>query len=314
MTAEQFAKLQRDFLIKTEKRSAILLDAEFARLKREITEYLFQNLSGSVSLENLYRQNFLDNFLDILTEKVDILSSSFSRVVSRTQGDVINFTSGELKKYLKLKIESSIFSPDREAIRHLIGRAFEGKSLQTVFKRMKQPVASRARIELIEGFALGESNAAIAKRISDVTGMARYRALVLSRNETQMSYRAASTEFYAENDITEYRFLSALDPRSCLVCWRLHGTKWKLEVKPHIHVGCRCCVVPVLKSDGEIKTGIEHFQSLETGYQKQILGTKRFDLYQNGSSLESFVGAKKSKEFGQNYFVRNLSDLSLGQT
>jgi len=309
MTPQEFAKLQRDFLIKTEKRSALLLDAEFARLKREITEYLLRNLSGKPSLEKLYSSNFLNKFLDILTEKVDILSSPLARIASRAQSNVINFVSGELKKYLKLKIESSIFSPDREAIRSLIGRAFEGKSLQTVFKRMRQPVADRTRIELIEGFALGVSNAQIAKRISDVTDLGRYRAMVISRNETVMAYRNASAEFYAEAEIKEYRFLSALDPRTCLVCWRLHGTKWKLKEKPHIHTQCRCTVVPVLKSDGEIKTGIEHFAELETGVQKQILGAKRFDLYQNGNSLESFVGVKKSKEFGQTHFARNLSDL-----
>ena len=313
MTPQEFAKLQRDFLIKTEKRSALLLDAEFARLKAEITEYLFKNLSGSVTLEKLYARNFLDKFLARLTEKVDILSSPFSRIVARAQTNVINFTSGELKKYLKLKIESSIFSPDREAIRNLIGRAFEGKTLQQVFARMKEPMANCARASLIEGFALGESNAQIAKRIEDVTGMARYRALVLSRNETVMAYRLASTQFYAEAGITEYRFLSQLDARTCLVCWRLHGTKWKLKAKPHIHTQCRCVCLPVLKSDGEMRTGTELFNRLETGFQKQILGAKRYELFSGGKSLKSLVGVKESEDFGRTFFVRNLSDVNLNQ-
>ena len=122
-----------------------------------------------------------------------------------------------------------------------------------------------------------------------------------------MAYRNASTEFYAEAGIKQYRFLSALDPRTCLVCWRLHGTKWKLNEKPHIHVNCRCVILPVTKGE-KIKTGVELFNSLETGFQKQILGPKRFALFQAGSSIDSFVGVEKSKEFGRTFFVKNLSN------
>jgi hypothetical protein len=124
-----------------------------------------------------------------------------------------------------------------------------------------------------------------------------------------MAYRNASAEFYAEAGIKEYRFLSALDPRTCLVCWRLHGTRWKLKEKPHIHTQCRCVVVPVIKGE-KIKTGVELFNSLETGVQKQILGPKRFEMFTAGSNLENFVGSEKSKEFGRTFYVRNLSDLS----
>lgn len=308
MTPQEFAKLQRDFLIRAEKRSAVFLSAEFERIRRELLEYLLRRLSGGMIGGKSLSPAFIENFIELLTRKVDLLSSSAGQTIARAQTNVVRLASDSLKKYLGFSFDSPIFSPDREAIRLLIGRAFEGKSLQTVFKRMTPAVADRARVELIEGFALGESNEAIAKRISDVTDLGRRRALVISRNETVMAYRIASAEFYAEAGLKEYRFLSALDPRTCLVCWRLHGTKWKLKEKPHIHTQCRCVVVPVIKGE-KIKTGVELFDSLETGFQKQILGPKRFELFQHQNSLESFVGLEKSKEFGRTFFVKNLSDL-----
>jgi SPP1 gp7 family putative phage head morphogenesis protein len=306
MTPQEFAKLQREFLISAEKRSAVFLHAEFERIKREIIEYLLLKITGKPTLVRL---GFIDDFIDLLIRKIDLLSSPAGQIIARSQNNVVRFASDSLKKYLNFRLESSIFSPDREAIRILIGRAFEGESLQTVFNRMKPAVANRARVELIEGFALGESNEAIAKRIPDVTDLGRYRALTIARNETLMSYKNASTEFYAEAGIKQYRFISSLDPRCCLVCWRLHGTKWKLKEKPHIHVGCRCVVLPVLKGE-KIKTGVELFSSLESGYQKQILGPKRFSLFgAAGNSIDSFVGVDKSKEFGRTFYVKNLSDL-----
>ncbi len=311
MTAEQFAKLQRDFLIRAEKRSAVLLDAEFARLKREITDFLIQTTGNRTVPVNLYVADYLERILLLLENKLDVIGLSAARIVSRTQTNVINFASGELKKYLKLKIESSIFSPDREAIRGLIGRAFEGKSLQTVFKRMKQPVADRARIELIEGFALGESNAQIAKRISDVTDLGRYRALTISRTEQNMAFKSATLDFYREAEIDKWVWVSSLDNRVCITCLFLHGKIFKTNKKVFSHPNDRCTLVPLLPNQKPIKTGVEIFNSLEKGVQKELIGNKRFELFENGThKLSDFVGKKQSDEFGEIHFIKPIADLT----
>lgn len=127
-----------------------------------------------------------------------------------------------------------------------------------------------------------------------------------------MAYRNASIEFYDEADITEYRFLASLNPRTCLVCWRLHGTIWNLKHAPHIHTQCRCSVVPVVKRGEKVQTGVELFDELEAGYQKEILGNSRFEMFRAGATLETFVGVKKSEDFGQSYFVKSLAELSDG--
>lgn len=311
MTPEQLAAEQREFLIRTEKQSAILLRAEFERMKREFAAYLAKNYASgetSASLANLYTKDFLTRTLLFLDNQIERMSIPFSEIVSRAQRRMINFTGNALKRYLP-QLSTSIFEPDKEAIQNLIGRTQDGTSLRKFFNRLRQPIRFQAKAALVEGFALGESSQAIAKRLDDVAGVGKYRALVISRNETVMAYRNASTEFYKDAGISEYRFLSALDPRTCVICWRLHGKKWKLKVKPHIHTQCRCVVVPVLKRDGKFKTGVEHFKTLETGFQKQILGAKRFELFGQGTSLESFVDARKSEDFGQTYFIKNLSDL-----
>lgn len=307
MTPEELARIQREYLIRTEKKSAAFIAAEFAVLRREILEFLTKNLLGQATIKNLHARNFLGRILLLLDNKLDVFSILFSRRTSRAQENVINFSADSLKKFLP-EIKPEIFAPDREAIQKLIGRTQTGESLQKFFLRMKPLVRERAKLELIEGFAMGESAPQIAKRINDVSEVGMARALVTSRNETVMAYRNASVEFFAGAGFTEYRFLSVLDVRTCLVCWRLHGTKWKLKTKPHIHTQCRCSILPVRRGE-TVETGIERFHRLEKGWQKQILGNSRFDLFEKGDSLASLVGVKKSEDFGRVFFAKNLSEL-----
>lgn len=309
MTPERLAYRQREFLILNEKESALSIQAEFDRLKREMFRYFRQTFAAkSAAPRSRPLKNYVEQTLLLLDNQLERISIPVSNAVERAQRRMINFTGSSLKRYLP-EIKSSIFEPDKEAIQKLVGRTQNGSSLQKFFRAMRQPLRIKAEENLIEGFNRGEGSEAIAKRIYDVADIGRYRALVVARNETVMAYRNASAEFYSEAGIEKYRFLSVLDPRTCLICWRLHGTIWRLKITPHIHTQCRCIVVPVLARDGKIKTGVEHFKALETGVQKQILGAKRFEFFAHGNALESFVGVKKSEDFGQTYFIKNLPDL-----
>ena len=306
MTPLELAKLQRDYLILTEKESARRLDAEFDALRREISLYLRSNLSPEVDRAATRLIAEIVELLNLETEKLAVRAAG---IVARAQNRVVNFAADTLSKFLP-EVRTSIFSPDRAAIQKLIGRTQTGKSLTNFFGRFQPVIADRARQSLIEGFTNGESSDAIARRMAEATGAEKFRFLTVSRTETVMAYRNASLEFYDNAGINEYRFLSALDARTCLICWRLHGTVWKVKTKPNIHVNCRCVICPVLKNDPPFKTGIELFGNLEKGVQKQILGKSRFDLFEKGARLDSFVGAKTSNEFGQSYFVKQLAEFS----
>lgn len=306
MTPQELAKLQRDFLILTEKRSAVALDAEFDSLKSEISLYLRSNLTKDTTRA---AERFIDEIIALLNVEAEKFARSASSIVASAQRGVINFAGGALKEFFP-RLGSSIFSPDAEAVQKLIGRMQTGKSLLNYFRALKPHIAEQTRQALIEGFAAGDSSSQIVNRIGRQTGGERFRILTVSRNETVMAYRNASLSFYKNAGISEYRFISSLDVRTCLICWRLHGTTWKLKTKPHIHTQCRCVVSPVLKNEGQIKTGIELFNNLEKGVQKQILGRNRFELFENGTcDLSDFTGIKKSEEFGNTHFLKPLNDL-----
>ena len=310
MTPEQISKLQRDYLILTEKQSAYQLASEFDDLRREITDFLLADLSGQNKLETLYEKKLLGTVLDRLSSFFDNLSGSASSIVERAQKRVINFAANSLKKFLP-ELSSSIFEPDKPAIRVLIGRTQTGEPLKKLFASMKPAIAEKTKETLIEGFSLGESNQQIARRINNVSGLGYSRALTISRTETNESYRAASRIYIRDAGIQEYVWMAVLDVRTCVICWHLHGQKFTSSKKVFSHPNCRCCLIGVTKNMKPVKTGAELFNNLETGFQKQILGAKRFELFEAKKfGLNDFVGSKETGEYGKSHFIKSLDKLT----
>ena len=308
MTPEQLSAEQRAFLIRSEKQSAILLAAEFDALRREISDYLISNLPGEITLTKIEERNFLVRFLDKLTEEIDILSSPLAAAVARAQKRVINFAADSLKRFLP-EIRASIFETDKEAIRQLINRTQRGESLQKAFLRLSEPVALRAKKELIEGFSFGEPVQEIARRINNVSDVGLTRAMTLARTETNEAYRAASRDFYRDADIKKYVWMSVLDVRTCCRCWFLHGKVFRTNKKISAHPNCRCTLVGKL-SNTKIVSGAERFAALNDGYQKQIIGSKRWEMYKQGVSFDSFFGLRQVEHFGEQVFIKPLADFS----
>jgi|GEM_PF-3323574 len=308
MTPEQLAAEQRAFLIRTEKQSAILLAAEFDALKREISDYLTATLPGEITLAKIEERNFLARFLDKLTEEIDILSSPLAVAVARAQKRVINFAADSLKRFLP-EIRASIFETDKEAIRQLINRTQRGESLLKAFSRLSEPIALRTKQELIEGFREGETAANIAARINDVSDVGLTRAMTLARTETNEAYRAASRDFFRDADIKKYVWLSVLDVRTCSRCWFLHGKVFKTKHKVTSHPNCRCTLIPK-QSNIEIVSGAERFAILNEGYQRQIIGSRRLEMYKQGVKFDSFFDSRQTEHYGEQIFIKPLADFS----
>lgn len=302
MTTDELATLQREFLIKTEKQSAIFLFAEFAVLSRNIKDYLINN-KNLIEAGEVF---FITQFIDKLSIFFDLLAMPFEKVVRQAQKQLIGFASDSLTKFFKspkIKAQSPnlktlIFDKDLEAIEKLIGQTQSKEALSKYFTRMKPDILDRARTALIDGFANGDGVDKIARRINDVSNIGRYNALRISRTETNEAYRTASREFYKSAGIKKYVWLSVLDSRVCLRCWFLHGHKFNSNKKIFSHPMCRCVLVPYLPENGEMETGVSKFNKLTDGQKREILGAKRFELFTSGKSLSSFIETKESKDFG----------------
>lgn len=293
MESEKLAKLLRSFLVRAEKRSALLLLSHFDRIKAELTDYLIKHGVSPGSIESILKE---------LERQIATRTVRFASIVTDRQRHVIRQTA----KALQVHLTAKIFTPDKEAVAQLAGRASDGGSLTKIFSRMIEPVREAAKSALLDGMAKGLSSRQIASRLHDATDMGYSRALTISRTETNEAYRAASREFYADAGIKKYIWVAVLDPRTCMICWRLHGQIFTSTKKVFSHANCRCVLVPLAANDKRIQTGLERFNELEPGYQKQILGPSRFELFRSGASLTDFVGTKRTKEYGLKHFIHPL--------
>jgi len=306
MTPQEFAKKQREMLIKAEKKSAFILLNEFEQMKKNISEFIALQLTAPITLKKLSENNLLKKLLVEIETLIEQIKNPFVKTVRREQTSVIKQSGAGLRDFLELK--SKIFERDGEAVQKLLERTNGKNTLSAIFDRMKSPVRQLAEKELIEGFALGESAPQIAARLHKTADLGKTRALTIARTETNEAYRAATREFYTEAGIKEYIWMSALDPRTCIICWLLHGQKFKTSRKVFSHPNCRCVLFPKTKRTGNIITGAERFAALEPGFQKQILGNKRFEIFKAGNSLNDFIKSEKSLDFGERFLVKNLDE------
>jgi SPP1 gp7 family putative phage head morphogenesis protein len=297
MTPKQLSDLIRKFLIRAEKRSALLLLKEFDEIREELAAFL---IKSGVSIADLE---------DVLVEAEKQIAKRvvrFSTVVGDAQRHVIRETS----KALNVFFESSIFDPDKEAIKQLVGRTQTGSSLKKFFlDRLSVSMRAEAKKALIDGFTEGLGAREIASRLKDAADVPYTRALTISRTETNEAYRAASREFYQDAGVKKYVWMAVLDHRTCAICWNLHGRIFNSNRKVFSHPNCRCVLVPLTGDHKAIEAGSIRFAKLEPGFQKQILGPGRYDLYKSGIDLGAFIGSKKDEEFGLRHFIKPLSSL-----
>lgn len=202
-------------------------------------------------------------------------------------------------------------------IENLVGVATDGSPVRELFDQIARDLGletgGRVTRALVQGAALGRNPTEIARMVrreADARGGNSARQPAVARRLNQAvrteSYRAmreASRAAYEATGTRWWRWVAALTPSTCVICWAMHGKLFPSTVPMQSHVACRCVMVPVTDPDEEFETGAERFARASPGHQKQILGDKAFDLYRRGEvDLDSFVAVRHSERWGASRF------------
>lgn len=109
------------------------------------------------------------------------------------------------------------------------------------------------------------------------------------------SFAKRTEEEIIQNNIKSFDTLvwcSILDSSTCLLCGSLHKTVYSsVSSAPMIpvHERCRCFLVPVKGEMPEMKAYSEWLSEQDNDIQLEILGRRRFELYQSGMTVENFI-------------------------
>ena len=272
--------------------------------------------------------NRLNGIAETIEAQMAKLAATGARITKREQRKSVDAALLDAAKLIGARSPnvklSSFSTADFEKF---VGVTGDGTLLGQYFADLAKAWNSKAtgavRQAMLEGAALGYSTtrtAARARQLLDpnADNPQRDPEIIRSlkktvRTESFRVYRETTRESYKDAGIDRWQWRSARTPRTCVICWAMDGKTFPVSEPFESHVNCRCTQLPVIRESNltERETGADAFKKLEKGYQKQILGAERFNLYESGEveKLEDFVARGEDKNWGGYRYRRSLAKL-----
>jgi SPP1 gp7 family putative phage head morphogenesis protein len=269
--------------------------------------------TGTVPVSFLYERSRLATLLIDVQREVERLSGRGASVITGAQDQAVEISATDTERLLQTRSNAgSIVRLNPVAVNKLIGSTQLETPLADMLVRIGTGVKEQVKAALIDGVITGAGARSIASDLNKALGTGAAHALTIARTETNQAYREATQAHYQANaqelQIKGWKWIAALDLRTCVICWSRHGKMYALGFKPISHPNCRCTMVAVLPGSREIQTGEEKFLELTQAQKIAILGKPRFELYQAGLDLPGFVEYRKTK-YGHTPVIKPLSDL-----
>jgi SPP1 gp7 family putative phage head morphogenesis protein len=180
------------------------------------------------------------------------------------------------------------------AAENMVGLTASGNPLRDVLRDASRVGPEALADELVRGLALGENPKTVARRALR-QGLARSftRMATIARTETLRVYRQTALERYRSSGlVVGYRRVASKSARTCVACLMADGRFYALDEPFDSHPGCRCTLVPVLRTGQPMQweTGQEWFRRQPERVQREMLGPARYDLWRNGQvTLDDLV-------------------------
>lgn len=292
----------RKKLLEIERRRQMAVVLEFEKIKRRLDADLAdllaridkqRRIDGNASPGLLFQKARVGDLLDAVTDEIRKASFRLGLLTQTAQTSAIQIAKTQAAKTPELHTNLNFF--DAPATRELIGIAGDGSPLAVHFATLAAPLRTAMFDALFYGIAAGKGNGLIAREVRDAIGGTTARAMTIVRTETNRAYREATRQFYTEAPgVIGWRWLAALDLRTCPICWALHGKIFKTKTKFGTHPNCRCTLTPVFADEAAKETGPELFAKLNDAQRKTIVGPRRLELYKQGAELSDFVETTKT--------------------
>lgn len=172
-----------------------------------------------------------------------------------------------------------------------------GSPLDKVLDRFGDNAGGALRKEITAGLIDGRGSSNVVRTVIGNLNesMPPYDASRIVRNEMMRSYRGVyqeQMERLPDGAVAGYRWLAALDARTCPVCLGLHGHIFP-EYPSFQHVMCRCVATLVLSPryapPRTYQTGDQWLALQSQADQMRVLGPARYELWTSGTTMRDMV-------------------------
>lgn len=229
-----------------------------------------------------------------LLEEADSLADSYIKALSSSRKEALSQA---------VRRETEFLTSFAETIgkRYVIPAGIEGKvlsmpagSLQD-YRQATENEARRVRQAVHAAAVL----AYMTKEDTEQTASRLSRTLGSMSRAVSLDSSILNTAAYRNTDLLVFRrngqrvvLSPVLDTSVCIVCGDYSGKSFDISSAPAvpIHYNCRCTLVP---AEAVPETGIGSFESfldgLDDGGKERVLGKGRFQLYEKGVKIHSFI-------------------------
>lgn len=266
-----------------------------------------------------YRERRLRTLLEQVEAQIIRFGRQVTPIVTREQraalhiaveqaDDLVKAIAGPNAAHLGMTMNPSM-------VETAVGLLGNGSPLLSYFEEQLAPaVVEKIKAEIVKAAALGTPFGRVAKRLEEIGGITRERALTFARSEVSRVRRETQREAYIQDGgiVTGWEWAASSSLRTCPVCLAMDGKIFKLSDPFPGHPRCRCTMIPVLKNmpPEERKLGSEWFAELNTEDKERILGKELTAMYDRGDvELKDLVGWKTDKRFGKTVYRKPMSQL-----
>ena len=241
----------RDFKAELDQKRAIIQemmrkDPNNKALKKYDTEW--ERLS---KVRELTRKEALE--ANITTEIAQLggkQQRSFDAHVNQVIHTGLKMNADDLKKIGDVDVKLGVGSP--EQVMRAARENWQHSDFSDRIWADKDKLIQEAREVIEEGFARNKGAMDMATDLMTRMNVSHSNALRLVRTEfNHLSNQAALAEYKA-NGVKKYKFVAAIDNRTCSVCHELNGKVFNIDEArvgvnfPPIHPNCRSVTVPVI--------------------------------------------------------------------
>lgn len=218
----------------------------------------------------LLEYKIIDSILDVTpTQKVFIynrFSKSIDKLIraelknelnraSKTLVDMANNKWDSNNYILNLGVSTNIKKADKETVNKIIYKKIDGKKYSDRLYDNKQDVAKRLKQNIKDLLDGNTTVNDIKDNINKTYNLNANNTKRLVSNEIARVNEAVNDKWIKDNKCVAYVMWSAtLENKTCSICGKLDGKVWDKQKKHPIpledsHVGCRCCLVPLVNKD-----------------------------------------------------------------
>jgi SPP1 gp7 family putative phage head morphogenesis protein len=335
----ELAHIFRLGILRRERKTAALLASDYreaAKAMRADLDSLLVKIAEAreagetVGESWLLRQRRFESLLIQVDEEIRKFSAIAEGRIIEAQGQAIEASLAQSYELMSAAlgdipgVNITFHRLPRLAVENLAGFLSDSSPLSSILSALSADAVSVVRASLINGVVSGQGVREIARGMREALGGNLRRAQVLARTEVLRAYRETSRQTYSANRdvLNGWRWHSALDRRTCAICYAMHGTLHGFNETLNDHPQGRCVMLPETKSYRElgldipddrrpVESGESRFAKLTAEQQQAVLGRGAYERYRAGKlKLPDLVGERVDPKWGLVRYRKPLSEVA----